>query len=86
MPELVYYLIVYDARSERLVELREYRRPNEAEDAFSQAERVNRNTGMQVVMLSAGSLDTVKETHPHYFRENGGGDTVDFLAPSPAGT
>jgi hypothetical protein len=79
-----YFLIVYDAVAERLVTLEEFESADDAEAALTTAEDEHAAGGCQVLLFGARSLETVKVTHPHYFRENGGGDTVELLAPSPA--
>lgn len=81
--DLVYFLIVYDTATEDIVSLREFGLASDAEAAYFAAERQYRNDQLQVVLFGADSIDSVRATHPHYFRQ-GGGDTIEFLAPNPA--
>jgi hypothetical protein len=78
-----YFLITYDAWGEQLLHIDTYDDGDDAERAYSAAERMCRERdrdGIQVVLFSADSLDSVKDTHPHYFRERGAGDTMGFAA------
>jgi hypothetical protein len=81
--DLIYFLIVYNTASEDILQLAEFGRPSEAEAAYFAAEREYRDDQLQVVLFGADSIDSVRATHPHYFRE-GEGDTIEFLAPKPA--
>jgi hypothetical protein len=78
-----YFLITYDALGEELLRTDTYDDGDDAERAYAAAERDCRRAdreGIQVVLFSADSLASVKETHPHYFRERGAGDTMGFAA------
>lgn len=81
--DLVYFLVVYDTGTEDIISLREFGRAPDAEAEYFAAEREHRNDQVQVVLFGADSIDSVRATHPHYFRE-GGGDTIEFLAPNSA--
>jgi hypothetical protein len=81
--DLVYFLIIYDTATEDIVALKEFSRASDAEAAYFAAEREYRDDQLQVVLFGADSIDSVRATHPHYFREEGG-ETIEFLAPTPA--
>jgi hypothetical protein len=81
--DLLYFLIVYDAATEDIVALSEFDRASDAMAAYFAAERQHREDRLQVVLFGADSIESVRATHPHYFRE-GEGDTIEFLAPKPA--
>lgn len=76
---LRYFLLTYQAFTEELVSVEEFGSAAAAEDAYSEAERESPGEGLQVLLFGARSLDAVKETHPHYFRERG-----DDTTESPA--
>ncbi len=65
-----HFLIIYDRRKGRILELHEYG-PEEAAKASAdrfERERVERaDANIEVVLLGADSLDQVKATHSRYF-------------------
>ena len=73
MPELRYFLIVYDrARGDLIVDApRDFDDEEIALEAYAGAESEHRNDrNVEVVLVGADSLDTVRQTHSNYF---GGG-------------
>jgi hypothetical protein len=67
--EIKHFLVTYDpARSEATVEGfgTDY---GAAQDAYQRAERQARGTDLDVVLLSADSLETIKRTHSSYFEQ-----------------
>jgi hypothetical protein len=78
--------VLFDAKHGRLLAQRQITDPAIAMLAFNEAEeRHSDGTGMQVLMFSADSIETVHATHPRYFREPGP-DTDPFgLEPVAAG-
>lgn len=74
---------MYDSASEDIVALEEFGGASDAEAAYFAAEREYTDDQVQVVLFGADSIDSVRATHPHYFRA-GRGDTIEFLAPKPA--
>ena len=68
---LLHFLLVYDLRARRLVDVRTFTNPEEATAAYGQAEREHlddRDT--EIVLVGSDSLETVKRTHAHYFSDS----------------
>jgi hypothetical protein len=65
--DLRHFLIVYDARAQKLIDCVDFDQLNTAERAYAEAEEDHRGTDVQVVLFSADSIETIKRTHPHYF-------------------
>jgi hypothetical protein len=74
-----YYLIVYRPSSEELIETKEFVDEEAAQRAYVAAERANREDALRVLLFAADSLETVKQTHPHYFAA-AGRETAPFPA------
>jgi hypothetical protein len=79
--EIKHFLVIYDpATGEAQV------RPfgtdyDAAQDAYAEAEQANgMETKLDIVLLSADSLETIKQTHSSYF--NGGGSRLEELLRS----
>lgn len=65
---LVHFLLIYDLSAERLVRQQEYADADEAVTAYATAEREYRaRSDLEIVLVGADSLDTIKQTHAHYF-------------------
>lgn len=65
-----HYLVVFDRSSGALVERRRFGDPNEALEARFEAERVHRgDPDIEVVVLSARSLNALRHTHGRYFKD-----------------
>jgi hypothetical protein len=65
---LVHFLLVYDLRLHRLIDVHEFRDADEATAAYGRAEMAHlddRDT--EIVLVGSDSLETVKKTHGHYF-------------------
>lgn len=66
---LRHFLIVFDAARGGEPEVREFRRPAPALVAYRDAEDHYRDRpAVQVVLLAADSLATIKKTHPNFWR------------------
>jgi hypothetical protein len=66
---LHHYLIVFNAATGVEPEVREFRRPAPALKAYRDAEDLYRDRSeVQVVLLAADSLATIKKTHSNYWR------------------
>jgi hypothetical protein len=64
---LVHFLLVYDLRQHRLIDVMEFRDAKEATAAYGRAELAHlddRDT--ETVLVGSDSLETVKKTHGHY--------------------
>ena len=69
---LTHFLLIYDLREQRLVEVREFTDAIEATDAYGQAELEHLgDQGWEIVLVGADSLDTIRKTHGHYFTKAG---------------
>jgi hypothetical protein len=66
---LIHFLIVYDHRAQRLAQKpEEFTDADEAAAAYAQLEREHRDeTNLEIVLLSADSLNTIRQTHGNYF-------------------
>ncbi len=65
---LVHFLLVYDRKAQRLVSEQAYSDPAEALHAYEQMEEKHRHEReMEIVLVGADSIETVKLTHGNYF-------------------
>ena len=67
---LFHFLLIYDLRARRLIDVRTYHDAEEATAAYGQAELDHlddRDT--EIVLVGSDSLETVKLTHGHYFND-----------------
>jgi hypothetical protein len=71
-PTITHFLIVYDVESGVPV-VEEFGNDDEAAArAYEEREREHRfDPGVEVVLLGADSLDTIKQTHSSYFTRSG---------------
>jgi hypothetical protein len=68
MIALTHFLVVFDRATSQLISLRAFENEGGALTEFSLAERSNvGNEEIEVVLLSADSMETLKHTHGHYF-------------------
>ena len=69
---LMHYLLVYDHRARMLIGHTLYTDGDEAVEAYSALEQEHRDDkGLEIVLVSAESLDIIRRTHGHYFAEAG---------------
>lgn len=69
---LVHYLLVYDHKARRLLSHDGYTDSDAAVDAYSELERQHRHDkDLEIVLVSAASLDIIRQTHGHYFAPAG---------------
>lgn len=67
---LKHFLIVFDRRTGKQLEVTEYQNSDVALAAYEQAEAERRDDKMiDIVLVGSDSLDTVRVTHASYFRE-----------------
>lgn len=67
---LKHFLIVFDRRTGKQLEVTEYQNSDVALAAYEQAEAEWRDDKMiDIVLVGSDSLDTVRVTHASYFRE-----------------
>lgn len=78
---LIYFLIAYNASLGRLESCEEYMHADSAMKDFAALEGEHRGSSdMQIVLLTADSLETLRSTHPHYFADSDATDTLTALA------
>jgi hypothetical protein len=65
---VVHYLLVYDLRARRLLSRQEFDDASEAAAAYAKVEREHLNDlDIEIVLVGADSLATIRRTHGHYF-------------------
>lgn len=78
---LIYFLIAYNASLDRLVSCEEYLYADSAMRDFAALEGEHRaDSDIQVVLLTADSLETLRSTHPHYFADSNASDALTALS------
>jgi hypothetical protein len=77
--DILHFLVTRDV-SRRVTDVEEFGTDYDAaQEAYQRAEqRVGRRTDLDVVLLSADSLDTIKRTHSSYFETT----SLDDLLPA----
>lgn len=68
---LIRFLLVYDLDQQALVgDPREYADPAEAAAAYAELEQEHRSDkNLEIVLIGADSLETIKSTHGNYFED-----------------
>ena len=80
---LIHFLLVYDLRRQRLLSRKEFDDATAASQAYAELERQHwENTDLEIVLVGADSLATIKATHGNYF--NGKGAVSPYLATTKA--
>lgn len=65
---LQHFLLVYDFGAQRLVSQKEFGDGNEAATAYAALESKYRGRDdLEIVLVGADSIETIKRTHAHYF-------------------
>jgi len=75
----VHFLLVCSYRQGRLVEQTEFTDLAEATVAYEAAERRCPSEEYETVLVGADSIDTVRQTHGHYFRGSDSSLFSEFL-------
>jgi hypothetical protein len=79
--EIKHFLVIYDPAGGKAEVQRFGTDYDAAQTAYAEAERANGVEGkLDIVLLSADSLETIKQTHSSYF--NGGASRLEELLPS----
>jgi hypothetical protein len=74
---LIHFLLVYDRKAQKLVFEREYEDSAEAVKAYEETEEMYRDQHhMEIVLVGADSIETVKLTHGNYFEAGSGAEPV----------
>lgn len=69
---LRHFLLVYDLRAQRLISQRQFDDGAEAAAAYSALEAENQGRAdLEIVLVGADSIETIKRTHAHYFDPSG---------------
>jgi vacuolar-type H+-ATPase subunit F/Vma7 len=77
---LQHFLLVYDLGAQRLIEQQEFGDGDEASAAYAALERRYKDRDdLEIVLVGADSIETIKRTHAHYF------DAVETASPFLAG-
>lgn len=67
---LYHFLLVYDLNLQQLVEQLSYTDAYEAAEAYARLEEKHRgDDDLEIVLVGADSIETIKVTHGHYFDE-----------------
>jgi len=76
---LQHFLLVYDLNAQRLIDQRRFDDGDEAVRAYSQLEQEYQGRqDLEIVLVGADSIETIRQTHAHYFDSAGTGSP--FLA------
>lgn len=68
MNDLIHFLLVFNRTSGELVSIDKFEEQDLAISAFSLLERSHEDDDrIEVVLISADSVETLKKTHGHYF-------------------
>lgn len=79
---LIHFLLIYDLRARRLIDVRTFDDADEAMVAYGQAERDHlddRDT--EIVLVGSDSLETVKLTHGSYFNDGALVELPELVSP-----
>lgn len=83
MAKTVHFLLVYSYSERRLVEQDQFTDTMSATRAYDEAERAHRGeAGVEIVLVGADSIETVMQTHGHYFGSSDESLFSDFLSPA----
>lgn len=78
---LLYFLLVFDAKRGSLQACEEYVHSDIAMREFAAVEAEHQeDESLQVVLLTADSLETLKATHGHYFNDANSEDALAVLS------
>ncbi|HMJ72351.1 MAG TPA: hypothetical protein VK471_03185 [Solirubrobacterales bacterium] len=73
---LQHFLLVYDLVAQRLIKQQEFDEGDEAAAAYAALEREYKGReDLEIVLVGADSIETIKRTHAHYF------DAVEAVSP-----
>jgi vacuolar-type H+-ATPase subunit F/Vma7 len=76
---LQHYLLVYDLDAQRLVAQKQFEDGDEAARAYAELERQYQGReDLEIVLVGADSIETIRQTHAHYFDSASAGSP--FLA------
>lgn len=65
---LFHFLLIYDLSAQQLVRQEEFADADEAVAAYAAAEReFGERSQLEIVLVGADSIETIRQTHAHYF-------------------
>jgi vacuolar-type H+-ATPase subunit F/Vma7 len=71
---LQHFLLIYDLKAQRLIGQEEFDDGEEAATAYAALERrYQGRDDLEIVLVGADSIETIKRTHAHYFDRTGSG-------------
>lgn len=66
--EMIHYLLIFDHKTGQLVTEEPFSDAEQAVAAYQDAEAKHfTNRAMEIVLVGADSIDTIRKTHGHYF-------------------
>lgn len=79
MDEIVHFLLIFDRGKSQLLSAEPFHDPELAAERYADAEQHFAHENVEVVLVGADSIETLKQTHGHYFGEHQE-DPSEFLA------
>jgi hypothetical protein len=78
-----HFLLIYSLVEHKLLDAKDMGFDvGAAMDAYAKCEAKYRgHEGLEIVLIGADSLDTVRQTHPHYFEGDLGRDFFESIVP-----
>lgn len=77
---MIHFLLVYDLTQQRLIEQLEFADGDEAAQAYARKEAEHRaNDDVEIVLVGADSIDTIKLTHGQYFDDGAPTSAAPYL-------
>jgi hypothetical protein len=66
---LIHFLLIFDLDQQKLVGCEEFKDADEAAARYAQLERDHRQRGdrVEIVLVGADSIETLRQTHGNYF-------------------
>lgn len=67
-----HFLLIFDTTAQTVISQLEFAEADTAQAtaAYEAAEEAHRNDPVEIVLLGADSLETIRRTHGHYFNES----------------
>lgn len=76
---LIHFLLVYDIAKQELVSQEEFLDATTAAERYAELEREHRgDENLEIVLVGADSMDTIRQTHGNYFA--GSAEASPYLA------
>ncbi|HEY1774638.1 MAG TPA: hypothetical protein VGG41_00635 [Solirubrobacteraceae bacterium] len=80
---LIHFLLLYDLEAQKLISHEEFRDGDEAAQAYARLEAEYRGrSDVEIVLVGADSIDTIRLTHGQYFEEGEPTAATPFLMPA----